>query len=52
MTAGFQTVRLNPRTGTQGYILDNLDAERKRNAIREALSGNNGLSVLNCTHSA
>lgn len=37
---------------TQGYILDNLDAERKRNAIREALSGNNGLSVLNCTHSA
>ena len=37
---------------TQGYILDNLNKERKKNAIRNALSGNNGLSVLKCTHFA
>ena len=37
---------------TQGYILDNLDNEIKKKSIKTALSSNNGLSVLKCTHSA
>ncbi len=37
---------------TQGYILDNLDNEKKKKSIITALSSNNGFSVLKCTHSA
>lgn len=33
-------------TSKKGYIPDNLNYERKKNAIETALSGNNGLSVI------